>query len=554
MVDYNALMDTQKAARQSDALVETMSPEQWAERSAAYLDREQREQALRTQIATEPTAQDRANMAEAQTLQLQNLLEQQRQVMYESNKQKSFRAWERFDQDGDFRHINTMIADLNKSGSKIYANVARVDPITAMDIPELEKLGVDVNFATGQIIGDPVLGRTFVKVTQIDGTVSYRNMDVIKGLSGYNDYASAKELARQEEALIREQLMALGYKGDQLSLDAYRRAKAEMPPNRSLQDQEFQDAITKHYDELKKLERYRAPYSGSRGGFGTGEERYAIRYVEEVLGLQPGDPGYDEAVLQAQDDYSDDRRRPALMRKLENVDTVEDELLETGFLDMDISRMSETERAQFERKIRRIEQAGGAELTIGQKKELSQIRQLASLGELSSDLTDDQVGIIDRMLRTVKKYVSDDPADIDKESAYLAFRNVLIRAFAGSQQSAHENTRFIEAAGSLKQQRGPVLAQLRTQMEAVKDAYESIVELNNPFVIKWRTGQTAEKLYDAIEALDDRIKMIEAVESGTPQPVATISQPSTDVLTPEIEASIKADLDAMEAGQSIDEN
>lgn len=550
MTDFNALADSSKAAAQSTALIRGMSPERWAERSAAYVDREAREQQLRTLKATEPTAADREAMADAQSLQLQNAVEQLKQLQYENNRQTSFRAFEAFDSDGDLRHINNMLADFRKSGSTMFARVARVDPITSMDFPELDKLGIPPQMQK-MMVNDPILSKSYLKVTETDGTVTYRSMDELKGANGYLSYASAKELKRVQDAALQQQLIAMGYEADETGLEAYRRAINEFPPNTDPRSPEVQEAITKHYNDLIKRGKWK-PYGAKGSGSGTGEERYAIRYVEEVLNIKPGEPGYDEAVLQAQDDFADSRRRPAMLRNLDSVDIVEDELLEMNFLDLDLNDLTQTERAQIERKIRRIERAGGAELDAAAKSKLMEIRKFSTLGTLASELTPEQTGIIDNLLFDVKKYLFDNVENTTATSAYQTISNFIMHTLYGATLQPGEQKRFLKATGSLAQQRGPVLEQLRVALQGIKDDYEVLAELNNEFVMKWRTGQTEASLNNMLIVLDERIKYVQSVKgSSVAEPYTTITAPeqaSKGILTPELEAAIDADLNSITKG------
>jgi len=537
------LADSYIATGQAVAFNEGMSPERMAERSTAYSNKEAQDQKLRTLKATEPTEADRETLADTQTIQLQNTLEAQKQMLLDNNKQKTFTAYERYDADSDVRHLNTMLTDLESTGSKLYGKIARVDKLTEEDRQMMEDMGIPSDLVT-EIINNPELNKSYVKITQKDGSTSFGDLDVLKGLTGYNDYASQKELVRQKTAREIEMMSAMGYDLTPAGREAFRRTKNELGPNVDVKSPQFQEALTENIKKIKLEDRKstrRSSDGNAKGEYSGSERDREARRRARIEGLTPYDPEWDEAVSRHLSDVVDEFRETSASRNVGSASTAEDELLEMGFMEMDIPELTQTERVKIEQKIRTIEELGGAKLDATTKKNLTNIRKLTSLGELGSDLTDQQTGLIDNVYRLVKRYVTDNVEGVQAASAYSHFRNLAMNALYGGQLTPNEAKQFRKAFGSLAQQRGPVLAQFRVALQDTKDSYEAIVQTENDMVIKWRTGQTGEDLYNVIDSLDDRIRLIDDIAKG--KPITTINPPLSKapatVISPEDRAILE---------------
>lgn len=536
----NQLANSFIGTGQAVAFSRGMSPERMAERSSAYAEKEARDQELRNLKATEPTEADRKVMAEQQSLALQNALETQKQLLVDNNKQTTFRAYERFDADGDLRHINTMLTDLDSRGSKLYGKIARVDKIVEEDRSMLQDMGFPPALVDA-MINDPELNKSYVRITQKDGTKSFGDLDALKGVTRYTeDYANVNEVKRQETARMMENLAIMGYDLDPLGREAFRRTKATLGPNVDPKSPEFQNAYTEMYDKLQRDKRRRggatASIKGASGENKTEAEAYGHR-IAIGKGFYPGDEGYEEELNIGMQEYVRDIRPSAAIKNDEYAATAEEALTEMGFMDMSLDNLSETERVKIEQNIRKLEGPGGQELSIEDRKTLARIRKLTTLGDKAAELTAEQTGVIDSVMRTVKKYVSDDIEGVEAESAYQNFRNLVLHSFYGSALTPTEAENLQKAFGSLKQQRGPVLEQLKTTMLEIKDAYEAIEATNNDMVIKWRAGKTGADLYAVIDSLDERIQYIDSISKGDVTPYTTEIEGST-VLTPEIETKL----------------
>lgn len=544
----NVLANSFIATGQAQAFSRGMSPERMAERSAAYAHKEASDQKLEQLQKTKPTDTDYKLMAEEQTAELINALEVQKQMMRDGNKRITFGGFERYDADSDIRHLNTMITDLSGRDSKVFGNIARVDELTEQDRTMLEnELGLTASQVT-TLLNNPKLKHSYVRITQTDGTVSFGDLDSLKFMSGYTDYADKKEVERWKTSRELEQLMLLGFTPDELGLEAFRRIKGENP-DLDPKSPEFHKLYSEAYDKLvreKKARSGNVNVSGGKGENKTEKEAQAHRLTSAQAreeGFEEGSPEWDAAFSKHMNDIESAWDRPSRIRYDEAVQGAEDVLLDLGLMEFtaeELTNLEPRDRVQIEREIRKIENLGNASLSETDKKHLLNIRKLAGMGELAGELTDSQTGIIDNMLRTAKKYIFNDVEGIEAESAYSAFRNLVKHALYGASLQPGESANFLKQFGSLTQQRGPVLQQLRTTMEELKHAYEGIAATNNDMVIKWRTGQTSEELYRILEELDDRIEFIHNVENDLP--ITTINPPvetkKKAVLTPEVEAGL----------------
>lgn len=523
------------------------SAEREASRATARANKEVMDQKLRATKATRMTESDLQTVAETQSLEIQAALQKQQQLVRQNNKVRTFDAFDRYDNGGyETRHLNTMFTDLAKNGSKMFGDIARADKITEQDRELINNQGL---LNAEEIINDPDVNASYVKTTTKDGKVEIRSLDDLKGATGYNDYASEKELARQKRETEITLMKSLGYATNELSREAFRRAAEEVRPDVDRNSPEFQEAYTKHYDALNAKSRVgrRGTGNGPNGENLTEKEAEAARRVG-MQGLNPGEEGYDAAFSEAMSDINTEYSRPSTQRNLEAADEARVALDDMDFFDME-DTTNLKDRAKIERHINKIEQSAGVEMTTADKATLERINELTHLGSAAGELTDDQTGLIDRVFRGVSKYISDNTEGVAQEAAYAGYRNVVRNALYGSVLTTNESKAFVEQFGSLGQQRGPILAQLSMSLQQLKSNYETLVATNDPYVIKHRTGKTSAELYDTINALDERIDMIGGVMSGKPVPSPDVNRPSQastqaqaqdTVLTPDKRAQLDA--------------
>lgn len=561
------------------------SPERVSERADARLRAEQRNQQLRTVKATKPTEADLANMAEAQSQELDNIAMQQRQTSNDLVRQSTYSAFERYDGGYDPRHLNNMFKDLQKTqaGRNLFGDVIRADKLGESDRRLMESQGLNADL----IINDPEVAASYVKVTTASGETEVRSVDELKAETGYHNYAGEKELERQMRRARVEAEAAKGFGTTAIERESARRAMAE---GHKKGTPEFEQARAKHYDELRKRQRSGenideySPYGntqiereayrrtalegyediddpsfmgafqrnidairdeeGLESVFRSKDEREAHREAIRQ-GNKIGTPEYDAAFDQAYNSIVARNRETATSKDITMAEEAQvklDEMAGGDFFSYDLDRSNPGERAKFSSQIARIEKGLDVEIPPAERARMMEIKELIGLGTNASELTPNETGLIDRVFRSVSKYISDNVEGVAAEKAYSAYRNTVLHAFAGSALSKNERDLFVEAFGNLGQQAGPVLAGLKNNMEQLRSSYESIRDMNDPYVMYYRTGMDEVQLNNAIQAIDERLDLIMRTERNTPIPVSLPSQTATGrtTLTPERRQGLNA--------------
>ena len=429
--------------------------------------------------------------------------------------------------DGNLEHFNQMLKDV--VNSKIYGDITRVDKLTEEDRSMLIEEGFPFHIID-QMINNKEYGKSHVRITKADGTKVYGEMDALKQIQGYNDYADATELARQKVSQEINTLAVFGYTGTNNNLEALRRTIVELP-GVEINDQKFQDKLTENMQIMaKEGQREQRPFRE------TNEAAYATRAMED-LGIDESDPSYNGMF----NDFIAEHRnliKPSKVKQLEIGQKAQEELQDMKFLSMNTESISEDKRFDIETKIQKIEKLSGYELDNNTKKELLRIRGLAHLGDKAGELTSAETGLLDNLWFGVKKYIFDEaPPGTDAAAAYALYRNMARHAQFGSVLPAGEIKSFAEAFGSMGMQIGPVLTMLRESLIQLKHNYDAVAEMENPYVIKWRTGMGAIGLDDTINKLDERISMIDIIAKDLPFSVIPQNRGTTKtVATPEQQA------------------
>lgn len=163
-------------------------------------------------------------------------------------------------------------------------------------------------------------------------------------------------------------------------------------------------------------------------------------------------------------------------------------------------------------------------MNVADRKVAKEVRQLASLGDVAgSEITDQQAGPIDSLIRGVKKYISNDVEGVAGTAAYESFRNVLRHSLYGATVSKGETQTFTSAMGSLGEQKGPVLVKLKSQLNDLREQLSSVYDMNDPYVAKYRLNMDQDQLADVISALDERVDMMDGM----------LNEDAPNLITPE---------------------
>lgn len=454
----------------TQGIARNASPEREAERATARAIKAEQEAKLRRIQST--NTQERIDLENSVAEQeLLKLREQNRMLVQDTIKRRTFDAFDRFSADHDPKHLTTMVQDLKRQQLPTgpLGDIARVDKLSEQDKVELDRLG----FNADAVLASPEALATLVRVTNIDGTTSIRSVDKLKGGTGYTRYASARELEEQKK---RAEILALLRKGS--------------------------------------------------GAGGTKDEREAARLVSEKYPeLEEGSDAWNEKF---NDEYSviiKRNRQTAAGKEEDVVDEVVnkiDLLAQDKFGQdfFDLSMADPKNRRVFEREIERMERLGKLGLSDSEKKKIGQIKQLIAIGDPASDISDKETGIIDRFSNDVQKFVRDKVDGVEATSAYAAYRNILRNALYGSVLTEGEMKAFRDQFGDLKQQTGPVLVQFKTALTQLQGELQALLDTNNSYVMHFRVGRDKEQLQDIIDGLQERVDFLGSVEANDPNVIS----------------------------------
>lgn len=488
-----------------------LSDEAQARRAKARLDKERLDRELETEQANRQQLQEGA----AQELQL--LQQENRRLLNEGNKRATYDAFDRYAGDSDIRHLNVMLDTVkqNKPGQRMFGDIIRMDNITPQDITIVNR---DLSNEEARLVSNPTenpeLIKDIVKLTRADGSVKAARLSDLMSMTGYTRYADKRQLDNLRE-LAEIRRMGRGGATTATERQAARVAEGEgLEPGSAEYNARITELIAEATARPEQSER-----------LSTRQEREAYRLTEGE-GLEPDTPEFQSRFNEIFDEIVTRDRETTAQKELTGADEAINRLVERAggedeFFELDFSvpRI----RRKYERDIEKLERLGKLELSAAEKKELEYINQLIALGEPGSTLTAKETGVIDRLVKDTKKYITDETEGIDATSAYAAFRNTIRHALFGSVLTEGEIKSFNEQFGTLKQQTGPILAQFRTALEQVRNKLETIVDTNNSYVMKFRTGKSQEELDRIIDALDDRIEAISEFSPTNVEPKATLS-------------------------------
>lgn len=507
MAGFSTALSTGIATGTADAMAEKADAPFRAERlRQAQLMTKQAE----SNLAAAPTQQSNAEM-QNQILQMQL-----RQAQGQQLKSQSFDAFGRYEADGDVKHLNNFYADAKKSdiGKSLFGGMVRVDAMTRT--PETEKMlkSAGIEDLDG-FFSDPEQVKSIVLTTGADGKKVLTDMNQVYVGTGYTNYVQDKEL---DSLVKRAQVNKLMRSGQSLeNVTARERVAREMAA-------ELKIPVWEAYQKIE---------GGSKGGSSTLE-----RLTEKVMEENP-DFSYLEAADQATqmlrsteserraknlpgdpnanlEDIKRTQARTTAEKDVAASDAVRseiDSLAGGSIFEADIN--DPALRRVIGPKITALEKLADTKLSTEDQRMARELRNLAVLGGTAgSELTDKETGPLDYILKSVKKYVVDDIGGAEATSNYEQFRNIFRNALYGASLTKTETDAFTKAAGSLYQQKGPVLAQLKTQLQSVKNNLSSIYDMNDPYIAQYYLGMDAEKIDRTIEALDERIKLVSGAGTG----------------------------------------
>ena len=420
---------------------------------------------------------------QTEELKFQQYEAQVRQMQATTARNTVYDAFKLFDADGNAGHLNNALQLLknNPVAQSWTGGAVRFDQVTSADAKLLQQSGVkDVQ----GFLSHPELTRSVAVVTGQDGTKTLVDMNQLKAGMGYTQFMEDEELDRMAKRVLMLKRLQLGGT-----------VEKETQADRVIKQLMDEDP-TLSYTDAYRLYKNPNPRSGS-----TQLERTA----EELRKSNP-DMTYEESLTQAAT-ISSPTGKQKDMQAADEAKTALDEQFGGSFLSADLS--DPKVRTKAEPYIRRIEQFSGAEMDTSQKKRVAEIRQLITLGKEGSELTAAETGPLDSLLRDGRKYISDNIEGTDATAAYQAYRNLVRNALFGASLTNNEQAEFDKAFGTLKEQTGPVLAKLRTQLQMLQDELGASYDSGDEYVMKYRLGMDSDRLVQVMNALDQRLEMFD---------------------------------------------
>lgn len=466
-----------------------LSPQGQAARSDAKLRKEQGEQELAYM------QRNKEQLADFKDQQLAMLQRQQKQQTAQLVRNDTYSAFDKYNADGNVRHLNNMLKNVGSTeeGKNAFGNIVRVDKLNPNSEDDMNLVARTQGQAIAQAYKDnPEFQHDLVKVIKTDGTVVSGSVSELQGLTGYNEYTTDKNIARQTKLAQSARYTQMGYKTQD------ERLAAQMVEAEGL-DLDTPEGRDRYIELLKEL--------GTTQGRGTADERMA----ESILkgeGLDKNSPEGLRRYNEVLGKIRDDKAKTSKIKNLDAADDVRNKIFDDAggtdkFYSTDFTEAKN--RIKYEADIQRYEELADVKLSDGDKKTLSYISELIALGAPGSELGDEETGIIDRLFIDTRKYLSDNTKGLDATSAYAAFRNTIRRALFGLVVTPSELQSFNEQFGTLKQQTGPVLTQFRTALEQVKTQLQNLYNTNDSIVMTYRAGMDKRQLDKVLDALDERI-------------------------------------------------
>lgn len=409
---------------------------------------------------------------------------QTRQLQAQSAKQIVYDSFRMYKSTGNTEQLNMAIQNLrnNPVGQGLLGNAVRVDPITEADAPLLKKAGFqDVNG-----ILNSELKKDLVKFTDSSGQQHLADMNQLYAGTGFSQYEESSQLDMDaKRALMLKRLQGGSTVNKESAIERVVTALREENPDLSYSEAY---AIAKNPNAAK-------------GGDKSVLERTATT-------IQQQDPTIDRltALNQAAQTTSPTGKQKDFAAADEAKDAI-DQITGGNYFQSDLS--DPALRRKVEPYVRQIEQFTGAEMSTAQKKRVTELRQLITLGKAGAEMTDAETGPLDSMLRETKKYISNDIQGIDATAAYEAYRNLIRNALFGASLTNNETVAFNKAFGTLGEQAGPVLAKLRTQTQMLADELGAIYDSGDEYVMKYRLGMDQDKLVQVLNTLDQRLELFD---------------------------------------------
>lgn len=450
-------------------------------------------------------------------LQVQQMQLQLRQNQGAVLKQQTFDAFRAYQADGSVRHLNSFYAEAKKNpiGANMFKNLVRVDAMERTAETEKMLKAAGVTDLDG-FFSDPDLVKSMVVTTESSGKRVLTDMNQVYVGTGFANMQSDEEIARMTKVAQLNKLMQTGQTRENVT--SRERMAEAMAKDLGISVWEaYQKVDGVQQRRTSQLERLTETFMDEDPSLSFSEAS------EKALAMTRSTEDERRAKSRAAADGSDpadsleeikaEKARTSNQKDIEATAGIRAKIKDvTGGKPMNAA--DPAQRKELGYLITDLEAITGRKLTTEDRRVARELRNLTSLGNTAGQtITDAETGPIDYMLKTVKKYVSDEVRGVAATSAYEQFRNVFRNALYGASLTKTETDAFTKAAGSLSQQRGPVLQQLQTQMQSIRNNIQSIYDMNDPDIAEYYLGMGLEDVDRAIEALDERIDMMSGVSN-----------------------------------------
>jgi len=526
-------------ARMARGVTNFVNPQNVASRAEARLIKEQADQALQKAKATRLNTDDLETLGETQRLQLNDALNQAKIANMQTARMATYQGFQQFEADGNPEHINLAFTTLrqNPIGANLFSEFSRVDKLGPGDAKLLEPLGITYE----DVQANPELQKMFLRATMADGTAQLLPTEALYAGTNFTQYQTEQDLAlglKRAEIFYKTQMRGAAGSSAAERI-AHTMAAQSMPAG--FPEGEWKPGNPEYdakYVEFYQQNRERPTAETQSEAEATRDTLLARPSDIAEEDWKPGNAAYDSAYQTAfkgirdRDLQTSGQKEQAEVRSIRNSVLERARIQDSDFFSIDFSDRSN--RLAYEQDIQDMMRLGKIELSAEDKRTASYVHELLGLGGAAGQLGPEETGVIDRLFRNVKNYVSNNSTGLDLTSAYAAFRNTVRNALFGSALTDGEIQAFNEAFGTLGQQAGPVLAQFKTGLEQVKSRLESIMNTNDSMVSHFYLGTDERKLTEMVEELNDRISMLNNVQAqATAGTEATIRQNTNGTATVE---------------------
>jgi len=425
-------------------------------------------------------------------------------------KNETFSAFDSYEADSDVRHLNNFLTSAKQNpAGKMWQQWVRFDPLVRDKETESMLASAGITDINGYF-SDPELVKS--KVIGIDGAGKKTLLDMNKLYqgTGYLRHADSRTIQAQMERAKLDQLLSGEQSADSMMIEKIMKENPEMGVL----------AAAKQYYEAKNTGKVT----------GSALERSAQEFMRQDPNLS-----YEDAIKKA----ARVNAAPSSAEKdIVVTEEVRQKVHEAAGGDFYSANLNDPAiRSKVGERIIDLEKATGKQLATETKRVARNLRSMVALGGIAgSELSDEETGLLDNMLHGLQKYFSDNVEGVEGTAAYSAMRNVTRNALMGATLTPKELKEFDKAAGTLSQQLGPVLQQLKVQLHDIKGQIKSIMDFEDPMMAKYYLGMSYDEADAVVEQLDRRVEMISKYDKKTGEAKPELTTPMSPVPKPKVPA------------------